>query len=108
MNSIQECDFIRPADKIYWARAVPNCGIYEVVEARVHSVQETYIVAVDVKNKYSYLFSAKDINERIFATNYEAMLKLDELMEFYKTHQAPAGKLEFAKEQKHEEKDNKC
>lgn len=63
-------------DIVYYARIIPNVGIYEVCELIIRTVQDTWFVGVDKRDKHAYLFSYKSINDTIFLSRKEALQKV--------------------------------
>ena len=66
---------------VYYARIMPRLGIFDVYDLKVRTVEDTYFVAIDKRDKKSYLFSYKDINNTIFQYRKDALLKVKEAEE---------------------------
>ena len=63
-------------DILYYARIVPKTGIYEVCELLIRTVEETYFVGIDKRDKHAYLFLYSDINKAVFENRKEALKKV--------------------------------
>ena len=75
---------MRNGDIVYLARAIPVCGIYEVLELKVTTITDNYIIGTDVETKTSFPFSKDDINKRVF-TSYEEAKKTVDILRKEKT-----------------------
>lgn len=54
---------INRGDKLFWARIVPCCGIYEVHDLHVRTVRKDYYVGVD---KHAYLLGFNTLDDVVF------------------------------------------
>ena len=61
---------------VYYARIVPQTYIYEVCELLIRTVEETYFVGIDKRDKHAYLFLYSDINNTVFENRKEALKKV--------------------------------
>lgn len=52
--------------RLFYARIIPRTRIYEVCELFVRTIEDTWFVAVDKKDKHAYLFSYDDIGRVLF------------------------------------------
>ena len=75
---------MRNGDIVYLARTIPVCGIYEVLELKIVTVADNYMIGTDVETKTSFPFSKDDINKRVF-TSYEEAKKTVEILRKEKT-----------------------
>lgn len=64
---------IKKSDVIYYARVMPTVGLYEIVELKVRTVAENYIVGIDKNTKHAFMFYFDDINRTIFFDRNEAL-----------------------------------
>ena len=71
-------DKIRKNDIVYYARIMPKLGIFDVYDLKVRTVEDTYFVAIDKRDKKSYLFNFTDINKTVFANREDALSKTKE------------------------------
>ena len=63
-------------DIVYYARIVPNSGIYDLYELSIRTVEDTYFVGVDKKDKRAYLFGYNAIDDYIFTGRKDALNRL--------------------------------
>ena len=65
---------------VYWARCVPNCEVFDVIEVKVKNLREDYFTATDTDPRYprSYIFYYKDVGKVIFEDRIEAGMKSNE------------------------------
>ena len=56
-------------DIVYYARIIPNLGIYEVCEIIIRTIEEDYFAGIDKHTKRAYLFSYNDVDSIIFEVN---------------------------------------
>ena len=71
-------DKIRKNDIIYYARIMPKLGIFDVYDLKVRTIADTYFVAIDKRDKKSYLFNYNDIGKTVFLNRQEAHKKTKE------------------------------
>ena len=69
---------LKRKDTIYYARIIPRTRIYEVCELIVRTVRDTWFVAVDRRDKRSYLFNNTDIEKIVFFDRNIALTKVNE------------------------------
>ena len=67
---------MKKKDILYYARIVPKTGIYEVCELSIRTIEETYFVGIDKRDKHAYLFLYSDINNTVFKNRKEALKKV--------------------------------
>lgn len=67
---------MKKKDILYYARIVPKTGIYEVCELLIRTIEETYFVGIDKRDKHAYLFLYSDINNTVFENRKEALKKV--------------------------------
>ena len=67
---------MKKQDILYYARIVPRTGIYEVCELLIRTVEESYFVGIDKRDKHAYLFLYSDINNTVFENRKEALKKV--------------------------------
>ena len=67
---------IKKKDIVYYARTIPETGIYDVCELKVRTVEDGWFVGVDKKDKHAYLFYNKSINDVIFFSRKDALNKV--------------------------------
>lgn len=64
---------INKKDIVYYARTIPEVGIYEICELKIRTVEDTYFVGVDKRDKHAFLFNMCDIGKIIFLNRKEAL-----------------------------------
>jgi len=79
---------------VYYARIVENVGIYEILELRLRTVEETYFVGTEKITKHAYLFGMNSLGESIFFDRQQALKIVKE---------AEKNKKEVSKETYYEE-----
>ena len=72
------CDKIRKNDIVYYARIMPRLGIFDVYDLKVRTIADTYFVAIDKRDKKSYLFNYNEIGKIVFTNRKEALNKTKE------------------------------
>lgn len=50
----------------YYARTIPNVGIYDVCELKIRTVEEEYCVGVDKHDKHAYLLDDNTIQKSLY------------------------------------------
>ena len=60
-------------DKIYYARIIPNVGIYEVIDLKVRMIKEDWFSATEKRTHKAFIFSDKDINVTVFTEREQAL-----------------------------------
>lgn len=70
---------MKNGDIVYLARVIPVCNIYEVLELKIVTVTDNYIIGTDVETRTSFPFSKNDIDKRVFISYNEAKEKVQEL-----------------------------
>ena len=63
-------------DTVYYARIIPNTGVYEVCELFVRTVTDDYFVGIDKRDKHAYLFSYNAIDDTVFINRKDALRKV--------------------------------
>lgn len=64
---------LKKKDIIYYARILPKVKIYEVCEMKVRTVTDTWFVAIDTRDKRSYLFSYNNFEKILFFNREDAL-----------------------------------
>lgn len=68
---------LKKNDKLYYARIIPKTRVYEVCEMIVRTVEDTWFVAIDKRDKHAYLFVYDDIGTSLF---YERDIALEKVV----------------------------
>lgn len=64
---------MKKGDIYYYARIIPNAGIYDLLEVKIRSVYETYFVGLEKFTKQAFLFNYSDIDKIIFHDRNKAL-----------------------------------
>lgn len=65
-------------DIVYYARIIPNLGIYDVCEIIIRTIEYDYFAGIDKHTKRAYLFSYNDVDNIIFTNRKNALNKVKE------------------------------
>ncbi len=57
---------MKKGDIYYYARIIPNAGIYDLLEVKICSVYDTYFVGIERRDKQAFLFNYSDIDKILF------------------------------------------
>ena len=63
---------------VYYAQCLESCGIFEVLELTLRTVEDNWMVGVETKEKQAHLFSVKDIDKHIFFDRHDALMTVKE------------------------------
>lgn len=66
---------LRKGDIVFYARCIPENGLYEVCELKIRTVnqKEGWIVGVDKRDKRAYLLTKNEISKRVFEERKDAL-----------------------------------
>lgn len=64
---------------VYYARLIPKNHVYEVCELKIRTVEETWFVGVDKRDKHAYLLNTADINQTVFEKRQDALSLVKEM-----------------------------
>lgn len=64
---------LRKNDKLFYTRIIPRTRIYEVCELIVRTVEDTWFVAIDKRDKHAYLFTYDDVESILFEDREKAL-----------------------------------
>ena len=67
---------IHKGDVLYWARIIPNSGLYDVYELKIRTVEDTYFVGIEKREKHAYLFGNEKLDDVIFFNRNDALNKV--------------------------------
>lgn len=67
---------LKKKDRLFYARIILRTRIYEVCELIIRTIEDTYFVAIDKKDKHAYLFTYEDIDIILFAKRDDALSKV--------------------------------
>ena len=66
---------INKGDIIYYARIMPNLGIFDVYELKIRTIADTYFVGTDKRDKKAFLLPYSAIGEYVFIDRKDAVDK---------------------------------
>ena len=69
---------MKKGDIYYYARIIPNAGIYDLLEVKIRSVYETYFVGLEKFGKQAFLFNYSDIDKILFKNRKIALKAVKE------------------------------
>lgn len=58
---------------VYYARIMPNIGIYEIIELKIRTVKDTYFVGTENKTQHAYLFGYSCLEKYVFVNRKDAL-----------------------------------
>lgn len=58
---------------VYYARIMPTVGIYEVLELKVRTVEDTYFVGTEKKLRQAFLLSNSYLDKLVFKDRKSAL-----------------------------------
>ncbi len=66
---------LEPKNIVYYARAIPTCQIYEVIQLKIRTVNDSmkFFVGVDKDSKHAFLFNFSDLGECVFTDREDAL-----------------------------------
>lgn len=64
---------VKKKDRLYYARIIPKTGIYEVCEIILRTIEDTWFVGIDKRDKHAYMFNYSDLNTILFAERKDAL-----------------------------------
>lgn len=65
----------KKGDIVFYARCIPENGLYEVCELKIRTVnqEEGWVVGVDKRDKRAYLLTKDEINKKVFEERKDAL-----------------------------------
>ena len=64
---------LKKKDILYYARIIPQTSIYDVCELSIRTIEDTYFVGTDKRDKHAYLFSYNVIDKTVFHNRKDAL-----------------------------------
>ena len=58
---------------VYYARIIPTVEIYEVIELKLRTVENTYFVGVEESTQHAYLFGNSNLGKLVFLKRNDAL-----------------------------------
>lgn len=65
-------------DVVFYTRIIPTADIYDLLEIKLRTVEDTYIVGCDAKDHTAYLISEIEAETCIFTSRKDALDKIRE------------------------------
>jgi hypothetical protein len=75
---IMEENKIEKRMTVYYAQCLEQVGVFEVLELVLRTVEDTWFVGIEKKDKQAFLFSKKDIDKCIFFDRKDALMTVKE------------------------------
>lgn len=67
---------IKKRDKFYYARILPQCNVYDVLEVIVRGVYSDCLVCIEKRDNQAFLFWFSDVNKIVFDKRDAALTKV--------------------------------
>lgn len=64
---------IKKGMTVYYSQCLDFCGVFELLELRIRTVEDGWFAAIEDKTKHVYLFYDKSIGKEIFFDRKEAL-----------------------------------
>lgn len=64
---------LKKGQLLYYAQRLDNCGVFEVLELKARTIEDTWFTGVDKRTRHAYLFSCKAIGKDVFFDRDEAL-----------------------------------
>lgn len=76
---------LKKKDIAYYAKIIPNCGIYEVCELKIRTVEDGWFVGIEKRDKHTYLLYNSEIGKTVFMDRQDALDKVKDAEKNKKT-----------------------
>lgn len=73
-----EDKILKKGDVVYYAQCLEPVGVFEVLELTIRTVEDTWFVGIEKKEKQAFFFGLKDMERYIFVDRHEALLTVKE------------------------------
>ena len=78
LKSNSERITLKKSDIVYHARILPTVGMYDLDELKIRTIEDTYFVGVEKRNKTAFLLPYSSIGKTVFLNRKEALQKIRE------------------------------
>lgn len=69
---------VKKGDVVYYSQCLEPVGVFEVLELTIRTVEDSWFVGIEKKEKQALLFSYKDIDRCIFFDRKDALMTVKE------------------------------
>lgn len=59
--------------KVFYARIAESVGMYEVIDLKIRTVEDTWFVGTEQRTKQAYLLGMNSINNTVFLDRQQAL-----------------------------------
>lgn len=77
VGSLEEST-LKKGDIVYYGRVVPNNDIYDVLELKIRTVEDTWFVGTEKATKHAYLFGFTNLGKYVFKDRKDALAYVKE------------------------------
>lgn len=64
---------LKKGQVLYYAQCLDSCSVFEVLELKIRTIEDTWFSGVEKRTRHAYLFSNNDINKKVFFDREEAL-----------------------------------
>lgn len=64
---------INKGDILYYARIIPNCKIYDILELKIRTIEPTFFCGTEKESQQAFLFGYSAINNIVFTNRQMAL-----------------------------------
>ena len=76
---------LKKKDVVYYTKIIPSCGIYEVCELKIRTVEDGWFVGIEKRDKHTYLLYNSEIGKTVFMDRQDALDKVKDAEKNKKT-----------------------
>lgn len=58
---------------LYYARILPNSGVYDVIDLKIRTVEKDWFCGTDKFSKQAFLFDNEDLERTVFTNRNDAL-----------------------------------
>lgn len=67
---------LKKKDTVFYTRIIPQAGIYDVLELKIRTVEDTWFVGIEKRDKQAFLFPDNTLGKTIFTDRKKALGKV--------------------------------